>query len=514
MRAKYSFKNIYIGVLSQIIIILLGFISRKVFLDNLGAEYLGVNGLMTNIISAMLLIEAGIGTSIVYNLYKPLAEDDEEKIIALVQLYRKAYFILAIIMAIFSIIGYYFLDDIMKGESQIKNIGFVYFLFVIKNIISYLYAYKWALINADQRGYVLVKNNLIFQIISMISKIIILMLTKNYIMYLSIEIVIFIIQNMINSIIVNKRYSYIKTNKKYKIDEKTRTNIAKNVKAMFMQNIGNYIIFSTDNILISSMINVSVVGLYSNYTMIIGQLTGLIQPIINGISNSVGNLIATETKEKTYFIFNITFLVSFWLYSFSVIFLYNLLDPFISWWIGESYIMNKITVVILLFNLYIDGMQGTIGLFKGKTGLFAQDKYIPLIQGLINLIISITLIKAIGLPGVFLGTTCSYLVLSFWNQPRIVFKHYFNRSIREYFYRYFKLTIIGAIVLVITTNLCNVFIIGHSFLSLVLRGVICTIIVNGIYILVFKNTDEFKYLYNIISSSIIKRYNLKYFLKI
>ena len=160
MRTKNSIKNIYMGILTQIILTLLGFVSRKVFLDSLGTEYLGINGLLTNILSMLSLVEGGIGTSIVYNLYKPLAENNTKKITALVQLYKKLYSILAIIIFILSVGMYGILDKFIKGGTTVPYISIVYFIFTLKNLMSYLNAHKWSLINADQKGYILSKYNL------------------------------------------------------------------------------------------------------------------------------------------------------------------------------------------------------------------------------------------------------------------------------------------------------------------------------------------------------------------
>ena len=180
MRTKNSMKNAFMSIFYQIIIIFLGFISRKVFIDNLGTDYLGVNGVLTNVLAAMVLIESGLGTSIVYNLYKPLAEDNREKIISLVQVYKKVYRILALLLLIISICIYPIVIKLMKGTEGISNITIVYYLFVIKNMISYITAYKWALINADQKGYILTMANLVFQVLSTVAKIVILLITSNY----------------------------------------------------------------------------------------------------------------------------------------------------------------------------------------------------------------------------------------------------------------------------------------------------------------------------------------------
>ncbi len=494
MRTKHSVKNIFISIFSQVIIVLLGFLSRKIFIDSLGVDYLGINALLTNVLSIMALVEGGIGISIVYNLYKPLAENDRNKIIALVQLYKKAYGILAIIIFLISIIIFPFLGHLMKNGSPIPHLSIIYFLFVLKNMISYLNAHKWSLINADQRGYVLARVNLIIQIATIVTRIIILLVTKDYILYLSIELIFFSLQNIINGRIVNNRYSYIKTKEKHKIDQETRENLVKNVKAMFLHNIGGYLVFGTDNILISSFISVATVGLYSNYTMITQQLSALVSPILGGIGASVGNLIATESNEKNYSIFKVSFLVNFWIYSFCTIFLYNLLEPFIGWWLGKQFLLDNLTFIFILINFYLNGMRTSIATFKNTAGLFVQDKYAPLIEGLINLISSLILVKLFGLAGIFMATTISTLATVFWTQPCIVYKNIFKIPVRFYFNKYLGYTALTLVNCAFVTFICNVIVVGHNFLSLITRGGICLIVINLIYILIFYRNEEFKYM--------------------
>ncbi|MEG1003862.1 MAG: hypothetical protein RSF37_10695 [Clostridium sp.] len=497
MRTKYALKNIYIGLVTQVVIIILGFVSRKVFIDSLGTEYLGVNGVLTNVLSMMILIESGIGISIVYNLYKPLADGNKDKICALIKLYKKAYRVLALIMLILSCMIYPLLDSLIITDMPIKAMGLVYAIFVSKNIISYLNAYKWALINADQKEYVLAKNNLYFQIVTTIGKIIILEVTSSYILFLSIELIIFAIQNIVNTIVIKRRYPYINDKRNYTLDIESKKNINKNVKAMFFHNIGAYLVCSTDNILISACISVKAVGLYSNYTMIISQLTALLNPVIGGIGAGIGNLIATESKDKVYDIFKTSFFVSFWIYSIATIFLYNLLEPFINWWIGYGFLLDKFVFLVILLNFYVGGMRGVIITFKSKAGLFVQDKYAPVLEGIINLVFSLVLVKYFGLLGIFLGTTLSTLLVPFWNQARIVYKSLFKISLSNFFISYTKYFCMMMISGIVTTYLCNSLVDGGSFISLIIRGIICTIVPNLIYITLFYKTDEFQYLYTI-----------------
>lgn len=504
MRVTNSIKNIYITVLTQVIITLLGFISRKVFLDSLGTEYLGVNGLLTNVLSMLSLVEGGIGASITFNLYKPLAEKNEEKVIALVQLYKKLYGVLAIAIFILSLSLYPFLGSLMNEDTKVPFIGVIYFIFVIKNVISYLNAHKWSLINADQKGYVLAKYNLWFNVITTISKIIVLCITNNYILYLVVEAGIFIIQNLWNGKIVNERYSYIMTTRKYKVDELTKQNLITNVKALFLHNIGTYCVFGTDNILISSLISIKAVGLYSNYTMIIGQLSSLLTPFLSGVGASVGNLIATESKAKVFDIFKAVNLVNFWIYSICVIFLFNLLEPFIDWWLGTGFLLDRLTFIIILINFYITGMRNSINTFKSKAGIFSADKYVPLIEAAINLSMSLILVKYFGLVGIFMGTTISSLAMPVWTQSKLVYNRVFDKSVFEYFKSYVFFIGLTLLVGMGVTTLCNTLVPWSGFLALVVKGLICVIITNLTYLIIFCRTKEFHYLWGVFKPMINK----------
>ncbi|MCM3665244.1 oligosaccharide flippase family protein [Mesobacillus subterraneus] len=497
MRTNNSIKNIFISILAQLVIVLLGFISRKVFLDSLGAEYLGINGLLTNVLSMLALVESGIGTAIVFSLYKPLAIKDNYTVIALVQLYKKVYKIIALIILIFSIFLYPFLGYFMKGEVSISYITVAYFIFVAKNIITYLNAHKISLIISDQKGYVLTSLNLVFQITITIAKILVLIITGNYIIYLLIELFIFMLQNIISSLIVSKRYPFINTKEKFLIKNEEKASIITKVKALFIHNIGGFALNGSDNILISAFLGLTTVGLYSNYSMITGQLTAFLAPLFNGIGASVGNLIAIESNTNRYKVFNVVYFLNFWVYSVSVIFLYNLLDPFISWWLGKEYLIEKSAVVILLINIYISGLRSSVFTFKVKGGIFVEDKYMPLIGAGINLVTSILLVKILGITGIFLGTTISILFV-FWKAPNLVFQQIFNRPVNIYYKKYVFYAVLTIIAGSVTTFFCTWIPFQNNFVSLASKGIVCLLIINIIYFIIFHKTDEFMYLMNVL----------------
>lgn len=501
MRVLNSFKNIYIGLLSQLILTLLSFFSRKVFLDSLGTEYLGINGLLTNILSMLSLVEGGIGASIIYDLYEPLAYNNKKKVISLYQLYKKIYFYIAILIGLLSLVLLPFLNIFVKEGINIPYFKTVYFIFIIKNIISYLNAHKWAIINADQKGYIITKYNLIFQVISIFLKILILKITENYILYLLIELLVFTFQNIWNGIIVDKNYSYLKTKEKYKVDAITKEKLIVNTKALLFHNIGYYCVFSTDNILISSFIGMSMVGLYSNYTLIINQVNALINPLLNGIGASVGNLVVTESKEKKYEIFNLIYFINFVIYSTCIICLYNLLELFIALWLGKSLLLDHSIFIIILVNLYLTGMRSSILTFKTKSGIFKEDKFNPVIEGIINLVVSIVLVQYIGLKGILLGTTISTICTQIWLPAKLVYNKIFEKSVIEYFKKYSLYMILTLMLAGITNYLCSFVIYNNVIISLILRSIISVTLPNIVYLFLFIESKEVKYILDLIKKN-------------
>ena len=494
MRINHSMKNITIGIVTQLIITVLGFVSRRVFIDSLGTEYLGVNGVLTNVLTAMVLLEGGLGISIVYNLYKPLAENNQKLVTALIRLYKKAYLSLAGLIFLICLLLFPFLDILVKSETEIPYLNLVYWIFVAKCL---------ALINADQKGYILAKYNLLFQVLSILIKIVILVTTKNYVLFLSIELVLYIIQNSYSVYLVKKMYPYLNTKEKCEINPEVKANITSNVKAMFVQNIGYYAINGTDNLVITGFINVITVGFYSNYSMIISQLTNILTPIINGIGNSVGNLIATESKEKAYSIYQITQLITFWVYSVCTVALFNVLEPFIEWWLGDGFLLDRLTFTVLLLNFYLMGVHQTLKTFKSKAGLFAQDKYAYLIEGILNLVLSIIFVQKFGLAGVFLGTTISFLLVSFWNQPRILFQYYFKKSVFNHYLDYGKKFVLMIVVGNLVERVCQLVTIDFLFLSIIIKGLITVIIPSCIYCVIFYKTEAFQYILNVFGKQLV-----------
>lgn len=503
MRVNNSLKNISISIFSQVIVILLGFITRKIFIESLGIEYLGLSGLLTNILSLLALAEGGIGGSIAYSLYEPIAKKDGKKIKCLIDFYKRIYKIIVIVILTISLIIYPLIIN-NKELNDLEHVGIIYIIFILKNIFPYFYSYKFTLIIADQKGWMIAKSSLFFKIITVILKIFILLKLKSYVYFLFIEFICLFFENIYNGRLIDKEYPYLKKKSKYNLDISEKENIIKNTKALFLHNIRRFIIFGTDNILIANFINLSTIGIYSNYTLVLNQLDGLLSYIFSGISASVGNLIAIENKEKVYEIFKVVYFINFLLYSLIIIILFNTLNEFIYIWLDKKMFLDKLTFIVMLINFYLLGLRSSIYLFKSKAGIFNQDKYASLVEGIINLLVSLYLVKQIGLPGIFIGTTVGILTTSFWITPLYVYKDLFNKNLKEYFINYLIYILITLLNIVITSNICkNIHI--DSIKDLILRGLISVIVFIVVIILIFRKKYEYKYILNLI----IKRINLR-----
>lgn len=493
-RTLNSAKNLIAGISISVVMTLLGFITRKIFVDTIGVEYLGLNGLLQNILGIMTLLEGGFATSVIYNMYKPLAEDNKVEILGLLQLYKKVYRYIALGISIFGLCLYPFLEFFIEDSSDLDYLGTVYFIFLFNSIIQYFTAYKWSLINASQQNYKLATINLSYQIILSISKIAILYITKNYILFLIVESICNIGLNIAVVRKANKLFPYIVNAPKYKVSPSVKKNIITNMKALFLHSLGGYFMHSTDNIVMSAYLGVGIVGLYSNYTLLTSTIKSFTSQILNSFSESVGNLIASESRDHSYKVFKTIYFVNFLTVSIPVIVLAVTAQPFLNWWLGEQYVLSNMVLALILLNFYIDGMRTTILTFKSKAGIFTKDKFTPLLQGLINLILSLLFVRYWGLKGVLMATSISIIAISFWQWPRLIYRYVFHVKLKEFFYHYFFYFAAFIISLIISLVLASLFNSFDVLLQVIVNCLMSLVVTIGIYIILFRKTSEYSQL--------------------
>ena len=499
-RKKSSFKNMITAVSSNVLTIIVGLVAQAVFIKILGSEYLGLNGLFSNVISMLGIVELGMGSAIIYNMYKPIAENDHEKIKSLMQFYKKSYLIITLIISIIGIMIIPFIKYIVDIESVTVdvNVYLVYILFLLETICSYILSYKRSMLYADQKEYITNIIHMGYTIIVNTMQLTFLYFTHDYYLYLIIKVIMRLVENIVISSYVNRRYSYLLDNNVTKLDSKTEKDIFQKIKALFFHKIGGFIVSGTDNIIISKYLGLVTVGLYSNYYMIINAVQTVINHIIQATRASVGNLLVTESKKKQFEIFDKIRFMNFWISCFSSICIFIIMDSFITIWIGYKFVLPTKVLLVLVINFFIVSSRSTYGAFKEAAGIFYEDRFVPIIESLLNIVLSIIFVKKFGLMGVFMGTVASGLVLWCYSYPKYVFKNLFGRS----YYDYIKETIYYLIVFVLIAGFSYSLAILISFENVYLQFIsnvlLALIVPNVIMLLLFSKDENFKYFINML----------------
>ncbi len=499
MRTKNSIKNTSVSFITNLLTIVIGLIAQGIFIKILGSEYLGINGLFSNIISMLGIVELGVGSAIIYHLYKPIAEENIKKVKALMNFYKKCYTIIALIILTIGLMIIPYLNLFIEEVTIDINISLVYILFIIEIVCSYLLSYKRSIINANQKNYLVNFIHIGYLVILNILEIIILVLTKNYYLYLGIKIVMRILENVGVTLLANKLYPYLKNNNE-KLDENTKKDIFQKVKALFFHKIGGFIVLGTDNIIISKFIGIIEVGLYSNYYMIIEAVEKLFGQVIKVITPSVGNMLVKESSEKSFEIFKRVRFLNFWIATFSGISLLVVMNSFITVWIGSKYLLATCVLIVLVLNYYAKSMRSCHMIFKEAAGIYYEDRYIPLLESVLNIVASLILLKYFGLAGIFMGTIISSLVLYCISYPKYVYKKLFNRSYLNYTKETLGYLSIFLVLAVITYKISRLIVISNAFLSLIINCLIAVVIPNLVLLIIFWHTDNFKYYLNLLKS--------------
>ena len=504
MRIKKSFINATIGMLTFILAFIPIFIVRKVFVETLGIQLLGLISLYSNIIGYLTIIEMGIGIAIICSLYKPFAENNKVKVVGYLKYYEKFYKYTALIIFVLGLILVPFLHIFIKGSISITLVRVGFILVIINTVITYIFGYKQCMLNVAQEGYKISIGLTTAKIIIAILQIVALNLYHNFYYYLIIQVVINLIFYALINYYIDRRYPWIKVIKG-KIEKDEKKELMKTVKGIFFHKIGSILVVGTDNIVISAFVGLAQVASYNNYIIIINAFSGVIGVAMDGITSSIGNLLIDKNEEHIYLTHKRLFFVNFWVASCIAISLFNTITPFIKIWMGKEYELGILTVSIIIINAYFDMLRAQVEKFKSASGEFYKDRFAPLVEGGINLIISIILVQYMGVAGVMIGTLISNITVIFWTQPAITYKYVFKKPLIEYFKRYFKYLLIGIVPLIITIFLTKGLKQNIDIIKFALNCLINLLVVNLFYLIIFWRNKEFEFFKGLIINVIRKK---------
>lgn len=508
-RTEKSIKNIAFGLGSQAVITLVNFVTKSVIARLLGDQIVAMNGLFIDVIACLSLAELGIGSAIVYNLYKPLAEDDREKVCQLMSFYKQAYLVIAGVLLTLGGIGSIFVKYIVKDITYpMWFVRVIFILFVINSASSYLFSYKITLLNADQKAYVNSFFTTIFYVIKTGINIGVLFLINkygddySYIIYLVIVIITNLISNMFISRQVDKRYTYLK---KAKLPKEDRDRVFDNVKNIFVKELSGKITSSTDNILISVMVSTIMVAPNQFYTMLTGVFKSIISQVEVGIRASMGNMFATENGETCERVINrLT-----WGYGIFAIWcsvgLYVCADPFITVWVGAKYLYSKYILFILAINLFCFIVSRPIYDAMSAAGLFVQGRNISIYGSIVNLVVSIIFGKFFGVFGIFLGTFCTYFI-------QIVMKTYYvhkliiHKSAFKYGMKLIMYTLFAVGFMFGGEFICSLLPFENNIVCFVFNGLIISALYFVFVFVVYNKSDEYQYFWSLLKNRLLKKH--------
>ena len=495
-RTKNSARNMIVSILFNSITIIFGIATQRIFLRLLNTEYLGLNSLFSNILTMLSVAELGVTNAVIFSMYEPLAKDDKKTICALMAFYRRWYWIIGGVVLGLGLCILPFIPNIVGEQSLDVNLYLIFTVSLADIVLSYFLGYKRSILVASQQNYIIDICQIIYVVLVSTLQMLALFITRNYYIYILVRLALRILQNIVLIIIANKKFPYIREKNPPKLKKEIRKSIFTKVKGLFYHKIGGFIVLGTDNLVITTFLGLAVNGLYASYYMIISALQSIIMQCITATTASVGNLLVENDSEKQFLVFRRIRFINFWLAVLGSTGLLIVMDSFITVWLGGEYVLGLDVLMALVLNFYFYVSRSSFGVFKDAAGIYHEDRFVPIVESVLNISASIILVKLIGLPGVFIGTFISGLALYCFSYPKFVYKKLFKRSYRCYTIETLGLALIATIIIT-ASFLTTRFLAGLSNLDgiglLIFNIVMVFVIPNALIVLIFVKNQNFQY---------------------
>ena len=483
------------GSINRIVVLLIPFIKRVIVLNVLGSQYLGLGSLFQSIIQVLSLSELGFSSAVVYNMYKPAAEGDETKMNALLNFYRRVYRIIGVVILGVGLLMIPFLPRLIKGTYPANiNLTALYLIYLVNTAISYfLFAYKSSLLVVHQRDDVKSSINTVLSLGLAGSQIAVLLITKNYYLFSILMPVFTIVNNLLIAWRTKTLFPQYKAEGKLEAEDKA--GIKKLVAGTFIQRACSVTRNSLDSICISAFLGLALTAIYNNYYTILTSVTGFMGIITASFTGGVGIHVATRSVEENFQEMKKLDFIYLWISGWCTICLLCLYQPFMEIWMGKDMMLPMSAVLLLCMYFYLLKLGDVRSLYTSANGLWWESRYRALGETILNIVLNIVLGRRYGVHGIILATMISLFLCNYLWSVNITFRLYFSLSRLRKFYQYQgKETLVMIAATAVTYGICSALPINNVFHQLVVRAVLCLIIPNIFYFVVFRNTEEFKYL--------------------
>lgn len=491
-RSKKSIRNVVTGLANKMLLMVLAFSTRTIFIRLLGAEYTGISSLYSNILSVLSLAELGLGNVLMFYLYSALKNNDHDEISGLVYEFKRIYQLIIVAVLGVGLALVPFLHLIVRSDLNSNLLITYYILYLVNSVASYFVVYRTMVISADQNSYITNICTTVSTIVMYCFQIAYLLLWKNFLGFLIIQVICTVGNNLVLNHIACKKYPYLKQKPMRKTKVVNPKELFDNIGATFLFKLSDTILDQTDSILISILFGTLMVGYYSNYYLIIVYFVNIAGIIVNGLVASFGNMNAEHNNEKSFEMFRVSML-AFSIYGALSISCYLcVIQEFIPIWVGNQYLMDYSVPVAILIVFYLRMATNTVWMYRSSMGLFREVKYINMIAAGLNILLSIMLGKIMGISGVIVATAISRLATSFWFEGCVVFRK-LKKPVSRYFMWQIRDFCVSFVAVLSAFLLCNIVPI-HGILAVIIKGIICIVVTSILEIGINWNTNEMKIL--------------------
>ena len=478
------------GLTSRIVTIILQFVTKTLFIRYLGSECVGLDSLFASILSALNITELGLSTSIVFSMYKPIAEDDSKTICALMNLYRKCYYAIGTFILIAGLVILPFVPKIIKGSVPYGlNIYILYLINLGSSVSTYfLFSYRSCLLSAHQRGDIKNRTGIIISILQYGTQILFLYLFKNYYVYVVIKPLYDIISNLTVAYIATKKYPQYRPIGN--VEQGLLHSIISKVKAMLLYKVGGILSNSFDSIVLSAFGGLLQLGLLNNYLFILNTVRSVIGIFCGSLTAGIGNALYVDRKEKIYNLFQTLDFIQYWISVFCACCILCLAQPFISMWIGEDKLLPTEVLICCVVYFAVFTLQDIVNVFRDAFGIWDKDRFRPIISGLFNLFLNLILVKKFGTCGVLLSTIIAEVVFSFGWATIVLFKYCFIMNPLSYYLYKIRNMLLGTGVCVLSFYVCQC-VSASGIAEILIKLLICLLFPNITLIVVFRRSTHY-----------------------
>ncbi len=512
-RIKNSYNSFVFGVINKIVALLFPFVIRTIIIRTLSTDYIGLNSLFSSILNILSLSELGFGTALVFSMYKPISEDDTDTINALLNLYKKIYRVIGIIVLVVGLAIMPFLPYLIDGSYPADiNLYTLYLVYLANNVIGYFFfAYKQSLFSAHQRNDITSIISMICSTVMYVCQIVVLILFKNYYVYIIFLPLSSLANNLIVAYVTKKLYPQYFC--KGKISSSSKKAISKQVYSLFLHKIGYVIQSSIDSICLSAFMGLTLLGKYNSYYYVLTAVEAFLTIFNQSVVAGIGNSLIVESKDynKSFF-YKILFLRG-WIVTWCTVCMACLYQPFMNFWgvlAGEDIMLGISVVACLVLLFYINQMRAVVGIYKDALGMWYEDRFKPILISVFNLIF--TLISAYFgfFEGVILSTAMAYLLVGFPWETQIFFKKYMGEKPKKYLLKQIYYVFVTVIAIFATYEICAL-IQADGIFKIILNFIVCLIVPNVIMLIFYFKTNEFK---QIMRGETVKKILLSVYYKI